>query len=101
MSETISLPVPRFTVTVDSAALPAGSVPEMVILLTPAAMATLSEKVPSLSAVPATDDPFASFRANSVVRACVLPLMVTALPLMTALFLGEVIVIFGGASSKM
>ena len=93
------MPVPRLTVSTDSAVLPAGSVPVMVILLTPAAMATLSEKVPSLSAVPATDDPLASFRANSVVRACVLPLIVTALPLMTALFLGEVTVIFGGVSS--
>ena len=46
--------------------------------------------------MPAIDDPLASLRASSVVRAWVLPLIVTALPLTTALFLGEVIVIFGG-----
>ena len=41
-----------------------------------------------------------SLRARSVVRAWVLPLMSTALPLTIALFFGEVIVIFGGTSSN-
>ena len=52
--------------------------------------------VPSAPAVPAIDDPFASLRASSVVRAWVLPLILTALPLTMALFFGDVIVIFGG-----
>ncbi len=100
LSATVSLPVPRLTLTLACAVLPAGSVPVTVIAFTPGASATLSVNVPSDSAVPATDEPFASFRASSVVRAWVLPLMVTALPLMTALFLGEVMVILGGASSN-
>ena len=56
--------------------------------------------MPSAPAVPAIDDPFASFRASSVVRAWVLPLILTALPLTMLLFLGEVMVIFGGAASN-
>ena len=96
----VSLPVPRLTVSVASAVLPAGSVPVIVILFTPGASARLSVNVPSAPAVPAIDDPLASFRASSVVRAWVLPLMVTALPLTIALFLGEVMVILGGVSSN-
>ena len=80
--------------------LPAGSVPSMVILLTPGASATLRVNVPSAPAVPAIDVWLAAFRASSVVRAWVLPLMVTALPLTVALFLGEVTVIFGGVLSN-
>ena len=72
----------------------------MVILLAPALSARLSVKVPSDSAVPAIDDPFAALCASSVVRACVLPLMSTALPLTMALFFGELIVIFGGTLSN-
>ena len=72
----------------------------MVILFVPAASARLSVNVPSDSAVPATDDPFAVFRARRVVRAWVLPLIVTALPLTTALFLGETMVSFGAVESS-
>ena len=56
--------------------------------------------VPSDSAVPAIVDPLASLRARSVVRAWVLPLISTAVRLTVALFLGDVIVIFGGALSR-
>ena len=55
--------------------------------------------VPSAAAVPETDDPFAALRARSVVRAWVLPLISTASPLTVALFLGELMVIFGGVWS--
>ena len=72
----------------------------IVILFVPGASARLSWNVPSAPAVPAIDDPLASFRASSVVRACVLPLMLTALPLTTLLFFGELMVIFGGESSN-
>ena len=72
----------------------------MVILLAPALSARLSVKVPSDSAVPAMDEPFAALCASSVVRACVLPLMSTALLLTMALFLGEVMVILGGTLSN-
>ena len=56
--------------------------------------------VPSAAAVPAIVDPLASLRASSVVRAWVLPLMTTALPLTTAFFLGDVTVSLGGAASN-
>ena len=72
----------------------------MVILLAPSLRARLSVKLPSDSAVPAMDDPFAALCAMSVVRACVLPLMSTALLLTMALFFGEAIVILGGTLSK-
>src|SRR4029077_7287780 len=97
--DAVSLPDPRLTVSTASAAFPAGSVPVMVILLVPGASARLSWNVPSAPAVPAIDDPLASFRASSVVRACVLPLMLTALPLTVLLFFGELMVIFGGVAS--
>ena len=72
----------------------------MVMVLTPGLSARLSVNVPSAPAVPAIDEPLASLRASRVVRAWVLPLSVTALPLTTALFFGEVIVIFGGDASR-
>ena len=100
MSGTVSLPEPRRTLIVVAATLPAGSVPVIVILLTPPARARLSVNVPSAAAVPAIVDPLASLRASSVVRAWVLPLMMTALPLTTAFFLGDVTVSLGGAASN-
>ena len=97
---TVSLPEPRRTVRFDAVWLPAGSVPSMVILLTPGASATLRLNVPSAPAVPPTDDPLAALRAANVVRAGVLPVMVTALPLTVPLFFGEETVIFGGELSN-
>ena len=96
----VNLPGPRSTVRLMAATFPAGSVPVIEILFEPVAIDTLNVNVPSDSAVPATCEALASFRARRVVRAWVLPLIVTALPLTTALFFGEVMVIFGGTLSK-
>ena len=50
--------------------------------------------------MPAIDDPLAALRASSVVRAWVLPLIVTALRLTIAPFFGDVMVILGGVLSR-
>src|SRR4029453_19024191 len=76
-----------------------GSVPTMVIVLMPDAMARLRSNAPSGPAGVEMQRPFAPFRGRSVVRAWVLPLISTAWRLTVALFLGVVIVIFGGAAS--
>ena len=68
----------------------------MVIRFTPAAMASTRLNVPSPRASLVMDAPFVAFRAMSVVRPWVLPLIVTALPLTIAPFFGDETVILGG-----
>ena len=76
-------------------ALPAGSVASIVMWLTPVVSGRRTVNVPSASAVLARLCALSAFRAIRVERAWTLPLIVTLLPLITALFFGEVMVTLG------
>ncbi len=96
----MSWPEPRTTVTTAVAALPAGSVTVRVTGFDPSARARTTEKLPDVSAAPTAVCPLAALRALIEERACVLPTIVTDVPLTVDLSAGEAIVIFGFAVSR-
>ena len=80
--------------------MPAGSEALITMWLMPVASGRLILNVPSAAAVPAMLWALSLFVAINVERAWTLPLIATLLPLITALFLGEVIVTFGFEVSR-
>ena len=94
------MPEPLRTVIVADLALPAGSVAVRLSWLEPALIGTMREKAPLTSAAPMTEAPVVALVRVRLLRPWVLPLTSTLLPLMTAPFFGDVILIAGFDASR-